>query len=90
MGLSGCASDPKATVVTETKIVKELVEVAKPLPESLISELAYPPSLPEGYVVEDMIDLIYALYDIVDVANADRGKAAELTQPAASEEPVPQ
>jgi hypothetical protein len=69
-------------VVTETKTVEVPVEVTKPLPESLTDPLPYPPSLPENFTVGDLIDWAFALLDTVDVANADRASAAELTQPS--------
>jgi hypothetical protein len=61
----------------------ELVEVAKPLPETLTKPLNYPnTNLLGALTVEDMLDLIFEFYDIVDVANSDREKAAQLTQPS--------
>jgi hypothetical protein len=37
--------------------------------------------------LDEVFDLTFALFDLLDVANADRAKAAELTQPS---EPIPQ
>lgn len=68
-------------MVTETETVAELVEVYKPLPKTLTDPLPYPPGLPEGFTVDDMFDLMFALFDTVDTANADRADSAELTQP---------
>jgi len=75
-------------VVTETRTVEVPVEVIKPLPESLTRPLDYPESaqLDGDVTVNDLLDLAFDLFDVVDVANKDREKAAELTQP----EPVPQ
>lgn len=73
-------------MVTKTEVVKVPVEVIKPLPESLTAPLPYPPELPEDYTVDDIIELTFALFDALDLANSDRAKADQLTQP----EPVPQ
>lgn len=68
----------------------ELVEVTKPLPDTLTKPLNYPnTNLLGDLTVEDMIDLIFEFYDIVDVANSDRVKAKELTQPSPSPD-IPQ
>jgi hypothetical protein len=32
--------------------------------------------------VDDLIDQVFALYDLLDQANRDRADAAELTQPS--------
>jgi hypothetical protein len=70
-------------VVTETRIVEVPVEVTKPLPKTLTEPLDYPDSatLDGDVSVGDLLDLVFDLFDVVDVANADREKAAELTQP---------
>ena len=86
---SSCASERAVRVVTETKTVVEFVEVTKPLPAALVRATPYPPSLDEGYTVEDVVDLAFALYDALDQANDDKARAGELTQPS-SAEPVPQ
>ena len=76
--------------MTETKTVKVPVEVVKPLPETLTRPLDYPQGHLDGdLTVSDLLDLVFDLFDVVDVANADRERAAELTQPQASE-PFPQ
>ncbi len=78
-------------VVTETQIVEKQVEVTKELPKSLTRPLDYPQNHLDGEItVGDLLDLVFDLYDVVDVANVDREKAAELTQPQPSLEPVPQ
>lgn len=61
--------------------VTEQVEVTKPLPDTLTNPLPYPPALPEKFTVDDMLELTFALFDTLDVANADRARAKELTQP---------
>ena len=78
-------------MVTKTVTVPEFIEVTKPLPETLTRPLNYPDSsqLDGDITVNNMLDLIFDLFDVVDVANADRASAAELTQPQTSE-PVPQ
>lgn len=80
-------------VVTETETVTEFVEVTKPLPETLTTPLNYPDSVVfgvDGAITNDeLLDMVFDLLDVVDLANADRASAAELTQPTASE-PVPQ
>ena len=77
-------------VVTETRIVEVPVEVIKPLPKTLTEPLDYPDSamLDGDITVGDLLDLAFDLFDLVDVANADRESARELTQPPASE-PAP-
>lgn len=63
----------------------EQVEVTKPLPETLTKPLNYPDSITfmDGEItVNDLLDMVYDLLDTVDLANADREKAAELTQPS--------
>jgi hypothetical protein len=88
--LSGCASDPQVRVVTETRTVEKTVEVVKPVPAGLTAPLLYPPPLPASFTVEDVIDLTFELYDLIDKANADRASVRDLTpepnEPA--EEPV--
>ena len=86
---AGCATEAATRVVTETRTVEVLVEVTKPLPAALVRPTPYPPSLEEGYTVEDIVNLAFALYDALDEANADKARAGELTQPVVSE-PVPQ
>lgn len=76
-------------MVTETRTVEVPVEVTKPLPDTLTTPLPYPPPLSESFSVDDLFDLAFDLYDLLDVANADREKARELTQPAPSGE-IPQ
>lgn len=78
-------------MVTETQTVTEQVEVYKPLPAALTRPIPYPPSLPERFTVDDLIDTVFALYDKLDAANRDREKSAELTQPSTSDaDAVPQ
>ncbi len=57
------------------------MEVVKPLPDELTDPLPYPDPLPVQFTVEDLIDQVFALYDVLDVANADRERADRLTQP---------
>ena len=87
--LASCASDPEVRVVTETRTVEVPVEVFKPLPETLTTPLPYPPPLSESFTVDDVLDLTFALYDLLDAANADRVRSGELTRPAPSED-IPQ
>lgn len=68
-------------MVTKTEIVEKEVEVTKPLPKSLTDPLVYPAGLSEGFTVGDSLDLNFDLFDLLDQANRDRAKAAELTQP---------
>lgn len=77
-------------MVTETETVEVPVEVTKPLPETLTTPLPYPPPLSESFTVDDLLDLAFDLYDLLDVANADREKARELTQPSDSSVDIPQ
>ena len=77
-------------VVTETRTVKVPVEVIKPLPTSLTTPINYPHVTLDGEItVDDLLDLVFDFYDLIDVANTDRASAAELTLPAPPE-PVPQ
>jgi len=61
-------------------MVEVPVEVIKPLPETLTVPLQYPPALADGFTLDNVFDLTFALFDLLDTANADRAKAAELTQ----------
>ena len=76
-------------VITKTQTVVEQVEVTKPLPETLTNPLPYPPALPDQFTVDDVFDLVFALFDSLDTANADRAKSKELTQPQADAD-IPQ
>jgi hypothetical protein len=72
-------------VVTETRTVIEFVEVTKEVPKTLTRPLNYPQGHLDGDIsVNDILDLVFDLYDVVDVANADRAKTAALTQPQPS------
>lgn len=87
--LSSCGCDPEVRVVTKTETVEVPVEVVKPLPDNLTDPIPYPASLGEKVTVDDLIERVFALYDLLDQANRDRADAADITQPNASE-PVPQ
>lgn len=77
-------------VVTKTEIREVKVEVVKPLPESLTTPINYPNANLDGDItVDDLLDLVFDFYDLIDLANADRESAAELSRPTASE-PLPQ
>lgn len=78
--LLACASDPEVRVVTETRIVEVPVEVYRELPTELTDPLSYPESLPERFTVNDMINLIYDLYDTVDLANEDRERSDRIVR----------
>lgn len=65
--------------------MEKLVEVYKPVPDTLTNEVPYPPELQEGYTVDDMIDLIFALYDGWDQFNADRVDVVSLMVPINSD-----
>lgn len=79
--LSGCASDPQVRVVTETRTVEVPVEVVKPVPAELTNPIRYPAALPQSFTVEDVVDLTFELYDLLDQANADRASVRDLTTP---------
>lgn len=85
----GCATEAATRVVTKTEVIEVPVEVIKPLPAAIVRPTPYPPSLEDGYTVEDIVNLAFALYDALDEANADKARAGELTQPEIVE-PVPQ
>ncbi len=68
-------------VVTKTVTVEVPVEVSKPLPDALVRPVPYPPALPEGFTVDDLIDLAFDLYDALDQANGDKAKAGEISEP---------
>lgn len=87
--MSCSSAPPPARVVTETDTIEVEVEVTKPLPAALVRAVPYPPGLTEGYTVEDVIDLTFALYDSLDQANADKAQAGQLTQPTSQAE-IPQ
>lgn len=75
-------------VVTETRTVEVPVEVTKALPANLTRPLDYPDSaqLDGDVTVSELLDLVFDLFDVVDMANTDRKSAAELTQPQPSGE----
>lgn len=79
--LTGCANDPEVRVVTKTEIVEVPVEVVKPVPSQLTDPIPYPVGMPENFTVEDVFDLIFTMYDVIDEANADREKVKEITSP---------
>lgn len=79
--MQACASDPEVRIVTETKTVIELVEVAKPLPAALVRPVPYPPALSGLFSIDELIDLTFALFDALDEANADKARAGELSSP---------
>ena len=81
----GCATEAATRVVVETRIVEVPVEVIKPLPAAIVRPTPYPPSLEDGYTVQDVVNLAFALYDALDEANADKARAGELTQPVSAE-----
>jgi hypothetical protein len=60
------------------KEVERQTEVYRPLPNELVKPLAYPESLPERFTIEDTFDLIYGLYDSLDLANDDRARAGRI------------
>lgn len=76
-------------MVVETRTVEIPVEVVKPLPESLTAPLPYPPALQDGYTFADLAALFEALYGVIDLANADRAKAAVLSAPRGQPEIPP-
>lgn len=65
-------------VVVKSKEVERQTEVYRPLPRELVEPLALPESLPDGFTVEDTFDLIYSLYDSLDLANSDRARAGRI------------
>ncbi len=77
--LTGCASDPEPLPITsDVEVVADPQPVYRSLDRQYTSELPYPPGLPENFTVLDTLDLIYHLYDTVDIANADRVCAGRL------------
>ena len=70
--LTGCGSVPEPLPITcETQIVEVEKPVYRPLPDELVEPLPYPP---------DTMDHIYYLYDTLDLANSDRGRAGRITR----------
>lgn len=67
-------------MVTKTEVVKETVEVYRELPQELTDPIPYPNPLSERFTVNDMIDLIYDLYDTVDLANRDRKRSGRIVK----------
>lgn len=64
------------------------VEVYRELPKTLIEPLTYPAVALEGNITMGLlVDLVFELYDLLDVANSDRATAAELTQPSPADAP---
>ena len=78
---SACSSAPETLpVVCEKEIVEVAVPVYRDLPEQLTDPLPYPPGLHSGFTVLDAVDLVYYLYDTVDLANDDRGRAGRISR----------
>lgn len=77
-------------VVTETEIREVPVEVYKPVPASLTDPLDYPQGHLDGEItVNDLLDLVFEFYDLLDTANEDRKSVAELTKPQPADESLP-
>lgn len=76
--LSGCASDPEVRVVTETKTVEVEVEVYGKLPQTLTEPLVRPAELQEGFTEQDLWNQVFDLYDVLDLADADRARAGRI------------
>ncbi len=74
-------------MVTEVQTVQVPVEVFRPVPETLTEVIPYPPALTEGFTIEDVMETTFALFDLLDQANADRARVAELTTPPSPEGP---
>lgn len=67
-------------MVCETKEVEVYVPVYREISGELTDPLPYPPGLQSGFTVLDAVDLIYYLYDTVDLANDDRGRVARISR----------
>ncbi len=65
-------------MVCEPTIVSDPQPVYRPLPRQYTEPLPYPPPLPENFTNRDQLDLIYHLYDTVDLANVDRECAGRI------------
>ena len=75
-------------MVTKTETIEVPVAVSKPLPDALVRAVPYPPALPDGFTVDDLIDLTFDLYDALDQANDDKARAGEISASTPSE-PTP-
>ena len=78
--LWSCASDPEVRIVTKTETVEVEVEVYRELPDSLVEPLPYPPPLPERFEQRDLLDLVFTLFDRLDLANLDRARAGHIVK----------
>ena len=78
--LWSCASDPEVRVVTKTETVEVAVEVYRELPDILVEAIPYPPALPERFEQRDLLDLVFTLYDRLDLANMDRARAGRIVK----------
>lgn len=79
--LNACESGPETLpVVCEKETIEVPVPVYRPLPDELTEPLPYPPGLKSGFTVLEAVDLIYYLYDTVDLANDDRTRADRITR----------
>lgn len=78
--LWSCATDPEVRIVTETVTVEVEVEVYRELPDDLVKPLPYPPALPERFEQRDLLDLVFTLYDRLDLANMDRACAGRIVK----------
>jgi len=56
------------------------VEVYRELPQDLVDPLPYPPALPERFEQRDLLDLVFTLYDRLDLANLDRARAGRIVK----------
>lgn len=67
-------------MVCETETIEVPVPVYREIPGELTDPLPYPPGLKSGFSVMDAVDLIYYLYDTVDLANEDRGRTGRISR----------
>jgi len=61
-------------------VIHDPYPVFRPLPASLTDPLPYPPGLPARFTTVDALDMIFYLYDTVDLANADRECAKRIVE----------
>lgn len=77
--LGACAGGPETLpVVCEPTFIPDPYPVYRPLPEQLVTPLAYPSILPERFTIDDLLDERESLYGIIDQANDDRARAGRI------------
>ena len=65
-------------MVCEPTVITDPQPVYRPLPTQLVEPLPYPPGLEPNFTGRDTLDLVFHLYDLLDLANSDRIRAGRI------------